>query len=151
MKRSNQVMLTAIFLAAVASAKAKAQEVPVGDTARVKDSLVSSADSIVSYNDSNAVYDGPDHVYVQPAPPPTYGFFRFHWVTHWRNYRYHHHHRHDARLASSNVPRNASPHANGFRSSRVPPIAVHTPVAANVPRTNGFGNTMRTTHAHAHS
>jgi len=175
MKRSNQVMLSAIFLAAVASATAKAQEAPVPatDTANKRnDSTANAVDtSLVSYNDGivenqvppvNAIYYGP--------PAPNYGFFHFYWVSHWNDYHYYHHHHHHhsresygPRTTVNNSPRTTTPEQhNGFRTTAPTQAAngstrsaaganTRSQAMASAPRTQGFGSTMRTSHASAHS
>ncbi len=142
-------MLSAIFLAAVSAATARAQDIPAKDTTKVNDSTASTNDStMVNYNDSSASYD-PNNVYTEPAPPH-YGFFSFHWVFHWRNYRhYHHHHPANEHYAPRSGPRVAT-QTNGLRTT-APTNSGQSPVAVNRPRTQGFGNTMHKSHGSAHS
>ena len=142
MKRSNNVILSAIFLTAIASATARAQQVHTVDTSKMSEGEVDSS-NIVSYNDSDAFYDN-NKVVNRELPPPSYGgFFRFGWVFNWRGYHHyrHYHHMHPAR-AQTYEPRVVS-QGGSFKTT--------TPMAINGTRSNGFGNTMHTSHSSAHS
>ena len=150
MKKSNKVILSAIFITAIANATAKAQAVEVSarDTTAILDSS--------QINDSLTIaqakrYYGNTNVYVNSnvSVRPHHSFFWY--LLHGRGHS--HHHIHEVVDVNSNNaiersyhPLNETVVRNTTATATSSTHPTTTPVA---PRTHGFGNTMRSTSGHS--
>lgn len=151
MKKSNKVILTAVFFSAISSASSKAQTVQdtSGTAKNNNDSLVSYNDSTAYYNDSSSYNKQAQENYIYPSNVGFWGriqiFFHFgYYGNYWRNQQY--------AMAGTQNNTSYGPQHSGLRTvtpgprpttAPGPRQTVATAPASQQPRKEGFGNTMR--------
>ena len=146
MKKSNKVVLTAIFLSAIASASANAQTVgdTVGSPKNITDTAVSFSDSTAYASDSSRLYNTPQDAYYYPERVGFFGrvriFFRFgYYGRHWHRY-----HRHEQAAPRTGTVQHGTSY--GPRTGLKTAPAQHTATTSAL-RHQGFGSTMHNSSA----